>query len=83
MAGKSELRLELTEDRAQRQRLIRFFAATAKSTEKAAVARSAKRILGGAGLGAAIGAIAGNAGMGVAIGAVAGITAAVCNRVKP
>jgi len=34
--------------------------------------RSAKRVLGGAGLGAAVGAIAGNAGMGAAIGATAG-----------
>src|ERR1700689_5860346 len=34
--------------------------------------RSAFRLFGGAGLGAAIGAIAGNAGMGAAIGAVAG-----------
>jgi hypothetical protein len=42
--------------------------------------RSAKRILGGAGLGAAIGAIAGNAGMGAVIGAVAGTTGAVVQK---
>lgn len=42
--------------------------------------RSAKRILGGTGLGAAFGAIAGNAGMGAAISAVAGTTAAVVQR---
>jgi hypothetical protein len=61
MAGKSELRLELTEI-AQRQRLIRFLAATTKSAEKAAAADQHKRVLGGAGLGA-IGVIAGNGGM--------------------
>src|SRR5271169_552226 len=37
--------------------------------------RSARRLLGGAGLGAAIGGIAGNAGMGAAIGAVSGAVA--------
>jgi hypothetical protein len=42
------------------------------SEGKSSGKRSAKRLLGGAGLGAAIGAIAGNAGMGAAIGAVAG-----------
>jgi hypothetical protein len=43
------------------------------STEgKSSGRRSAFRLFGGAGLGAAIGAIAGNAGMGAAIGAVAG-----------
>jgi uncharacterized protein YcfJ len=37
--------------------------------------QTAKRVLGGAGLGAVIGGIAGNAGMGAANGAVAGTTA--------
>jgi uncharacterized membrane protein len=37
--------------------------------------QTAKRVLGGAGLGAVIGGTAGNAGMGAAIGAVAGTTA--------
>jgi hypothetical protein len=42
--------------------------------------KSAKRILGGAGLGAAIGGIAGNAGKGAAIGATVGTVAAVATK---
>jgi outer membrane lipoprotein SlyB len=42
--------------------------------------RSAKRVLGGAGLGAAIGGIAGNAGKGAAIGATAGAVGAVAQK---
>ena len=42
------------------------------SKGKSSTKRSFRRLFGGAGLGAAIGAIAGNAGMGAAIGAVAG-----------
>jgi hypothetical protein len=42
--------------------------------------RSARRLLGGAGLGAAIGAIAGNAGMGAAIGATAGAVGSVAQK---
>lgn len=42
--------------------------------------RSARRLLGGAGLGAAIGAIAGNAGMGAAIGATAGAVGSVVQK---
>jgi hypothetical protein len=42
--------------------------------------RSARRLFGGAGLGAAIGAIAGNAGMGAAIGAVAGAVGTVVQK---
>jgi hypothetical protein len=42
--------------------------------------RSALRLFGGAGLGAAIGAIAGNAGMGAAIGAVAGGVGSVVQK---
>jgi len=47
---------------------------------KSSTKRSFFRLLGGAGLGAAIGAIAGNAGMGAAIGGVAGGTLAVVQR---
>ena len=51
------------------------------STEgKSSGRRSAFRLFGGAGLGAAIGAIAGNAGMGAAIGAVAGGVGAVVQK---
>lgn len=42
--------------------------------------RSAKRLLGGAGLGAAIGAMAGNAGTGAAIGATAGAVGSVAQK---
>jgi hypothetical protein len=42
--------------------------------------RTAKRLLGGAGLGAAIGAMAGNAGMGAAIGATAGAVGSVAQK---
>jgi hypothetical protein len=44
--------------------------------------RSAFRLFGGAGLGAAIGAIAGNAGMGAAIGAIAGGVGSVVQKGK-
>jgi hypothetical protein len=44
--------------------------------------RSAKRVLGGAGLGAIIGGIAGNAGMGAAIGATAGVVGSVAQKGK-
>jgi hypothetical protein len=44
--------------------------------------RTAKRVLGGAGLGAAIGGIAGNAGKGAAIGAVVGTAGAVAQKGK-
>ena len=44
--------------------------------------RSARRLVGGAGLGAAIGGIAGNAGMGAAIGATAGAAGSVAQKGK-
>jgi hypothetical protein len=50
------------------------------SKGKSSGRRSARRLFGGAGLGAAIGAIAGNAGMGAAIGAVAGGIGAVAQK---
>lgn len=79
MAGKSELQLELTEI------VIRGTAYPVLSTDykvsgKSSGSRSAKRILGGTGLGAIIGGIAGNAGMGAAIGAAAGTTAALVQK---
>lgn len=42
--------------------------------------RSGRRLLGGAGLGAVIGAMAGNAGMGAAIGATAGAVGSVAQK---
>lgn len=79
MAGKSELRLELTEI------VVNGIACPILSSDyqakgKSSGGRSAKRILGGTGLGAVIGGIAGNAGMGAAIGAVAGTTAALVQK---
>ncbi|MGC2767545.1 MAG: YMGG-like glycine zipper-containing protein [Candidatus Acidiferrum sp.] len=44
--------------------------------------RSAKRVVGGAGLGAVIGGIAGNAGKGAAIGATAGAVGSVVQKGK-
>jgi len=79
MAGKSELRLELTEI-VLNGTAYPVFSSDYQVSGKSSGGRSAKRILGGTGLGAAIGAIAGNAGMGAAIGAVAGTTAAVVQK---
>lgn len=79
LAGKSELRLELTDIVIGGTRypiLTGDYSVKGKSSGK----RSAKRIGGGAGLGAAIGAIAGNAGMGAAIGAVSGTVGAVVQK---
>ncbi len=79
MAGKSELRLELTEI-VLNGTAYPVLSSDYQVSGKSSGGRSAKRILGGAGLGAAIGAIAGNAGMGAAIGVVAGTTAAVVQK---
>jgi hypothetical protein len=81
LAGKSELQLELTEI------VVNGTAYPIMSTDykvsgKSSGGRSAKRILGGTGLGAIIGGIAGNAGMGAAIGAAAGTTAALVQKGK-
>lgn len=81
MAGKSELRLELTEiviGGTAYPILTGEYAIKGSSSGK----RSARRIGGGAGLGAAIGAIAGNAGKGAAIGAVTGTVGAVVQKGK-
>jgi hypothetical protein len=72
--GKSELKLQLTQiviDGNAIPIITSVFDSEGKSSGK----RSARRLFGGAGLGAAIGAIAGNAGMGAAIGAVSGAVA--------
>jgi len=80
-AGSSELQLELTEI------VIAGTAYPVLSSDyqvkgSSSGGRTAKRVLGGAGLGAAIGAMAGNAGMGAAIGATAGTVAAVSQKGK-
>ncbi len=77
--GSSELQLELTDiviDGTAYPLFSTDYAAKGSSSGK----RTAKRVVGGAGLGAAIGAIGGNAGKGAAIGAVVGTTAAVAQK---
>ena len=77
--GKSELQLELTEI------VIGGTAYPVLSSDyqvkgSSSGGRTAKRTLGGAGLGAAIGAMAGNAGKGAAIGATTGVVASVIQK---
>jgi hypothetical protein len=79
MAGKSELQLELT-DIVINGTAYPVLSSDYQASGKSSGGRSAKRVLGGAGLGAAIGAIAGNAGMGAAIGAVSGTTLALVSK---
>jgi hypothetical protein len=81
VAGSSELQLELTEI------VVGGTAFPIMSSDYSVKGsnsggRTAKRVLGGAGLGAAIGAMAGNAGKGAAIGATAGTVAAVAQKGK-
>jgi hypothetical protein len=79
VAGKSQLQLELT-DIIVNGTAYPVLSSDYQVTGKNSGGRSAKRILGGAGLGAGIGAIAGNAGKGAAIGALVGTTAAVAQK---
>ena len=79
--GSSELQLELTDivvGGAAYPLLTSDYQVKGSSSGK----RSAKRLLGGAGLGAIIGGIAGNAGMGAAIGATAGAVGSVAQKGK-
>jgi hypothetical protein len=82
LTGKSELQLELTN-------IVINGAAQPISTSgfqqkgKSEGAQTAKKTLGGAGLGAAIGAISGDAGKGAAIGAVAGLGLAATKKGQP
>lgn len=78
-AGKSKMQLQLTQIVIKGNAVpivTNVFDTEGKSSGK----RSARRLLGGAGLGAAIGAIAGDAGMGAAIGAVSGATLSVVQK---
>jgi len=70
-AGESQLKLQLTQI-VIGGTAIPIVTDVFDSKGKSSTRRSFRRLFGGAGLGAAIGAIAGNAGMGAAIGAVAG-----------
>jgi hypothetical protein len=79
--GSSELQLELTEivvGGTAYPLLTSDYQVKGSSSGK----RTAKRVLGGAGLGAAIGGIAGNAGKGAAIGATVGTVGAVAQKGK-
>jgi hypothetical protein len=77
--GSSNLQLELTDivvDGTAYPIYTSAFEVKGNSSGK----RSAKRLLGGAGLGAIIGGIAGNAGMGAAIGVTAGAVGSVAQK---
>jgi len=77
--GSSELQLELTDivvNGTAYPILTSDYQVKGSSSGK----RSTKRVLGGAGLGAAIGAVAGNAGKGAAIGATVGAVGSVAQK---
>jgi hypothetical protein len=79
--GSSELQLELTDvvvGGTAYPLLTGDYQVKGSSSGK----RSAKRVVGGAGLGAVIGGIAGNAGKGAAIGATAGAVGSVVQKGK-
>jgi hypothetical protein len=78
-SGTSQLRLQLTQI-VIGGTAIPIMTDVFDSKGKSSTHRSFRRLFGGAGLGAAIGAIAGNAGIGAAIGAVAGSTLAVVQK---
>jgi hypothetical protein len=72
MFGKSKITLQLTQI-VINGTAIGITTDTWDSEGKSSGARTARRTLGGAGLGAGIGALAGNAGEGAAIGALSGV----------
>jgi len=78
-SGKSQLVLQLTQ-LVINGNPVPIVTNTFDSEGKSSGKRSAIRLFGGAGLGAAIGAIAGNAGIGAAIGAVAGGVGSVVQK---
>lgn len=77
--GSSQLTLELT-DIVVRGTAFPILTSDYQVKGSSSTKRTAKRTLGGAGLGAIIGGIAGNAGMGAAIGATAGGVASVAQK---
>jgi hypothetical protein len=79
MVGKSELQLELT-DIVIGNTAYPLVSSDYLVSGKSSGGKTTKRVVGGAGLGAAIGAIAGSAGMGAAIGAVSGTTLAIVTK---
>jgi len=79
MFGKSQLKIQLTQI-IQQGNAVPIITNVFDTDGKSSTARTAKRTLGGAGLGAIFGAIGGNAGMGAAIGAAAGGVLSVVQR---
>jgi hypothetical protein len=79
-AGTSQLKLQLTQIVIGGNAIPIMTDVFDSQKGKSSGKRSAVRLFGGAGLGAAIGAIAGNAGMGAAIGAVAGGVGSVVQK---
>jgi len=80
-AGSSELQLELT-DIVIGGTAYPIFTSDYEVKGSSSTKRSARRLLGGAGLGAIIGGIAGNAGKGAAIGVTAGAVGAIIQKGK-
>jgi hypothetical protein len=78
--GSSQLKLQLTQIVINGNAIPMMTDVFDSQKGKSSSKRSAFRLFGGAGLGAAIGAIAGNAGMGAAIGAVAGGVGSVVQK---
>jgi len=78
-SGKSQMQLQLTQIVISGNP-VPIMTDTFDSEGKSSGRRSFRRLFGGAGLGAAIGAIAGNAGMGAAIGAVVGAAGTVVQK---
>lgn len=79
--GSSKLQLELT-DVVVNGTAYPLLTSDYEVKGSSSTTRSAKRVLGGTGLGAVIGGIAGNAGKGAAIGATAGAVGAVAQKGK-
>lgn len=77
--GSSSLQLELT-DIVVRGTAYSVLTSDYEVRGSSSGKRTGRRLLGGAGLGAAIGAMAGNAGMGAAIGATAGGVGSVAQK---
>jgi hypothetical protein len=80
VSGASQLKLQLTQIVIGGNAIPIITDVFDSQKGKSSTRRSLFRTLGGAGLGAAIGAIAGNAGMGAAIGGVAGGVGSVVQR---
>ena len=79
--GSSNLQLELT-DIVVNNTAYPIYTSAFEVKGSSSGKRSAKRLLGGTGLGAIIGGIAGNAGMGAAIGVTAGAVGSVAQKGK-